>query len=658
MTVGCNIGCHGNQISQNILPGEKCPGEKKLYTCPKEVHLSQFTGGKLPGRKKVEHLKSDDSALFSQLRRRRRRPLLICKYAHDYCHIYYLKAKINDSRGNKAEMFAKLALQIQRHVQKSGTRKIINAQVLNDIIRGKLNGYELQLLLEKVGTNLDAPELAEILEFIRKDEAGFNQWLSQSRHTQRSVIETRESLPRSIGMMKQTNLKITTNSVAKLPKEIGQLVHLKWLIIDMPLLKNLPNEIGKCESLEHLHISNTAMKQMPMAIQWLKNLKDLKLVNNRLLQSIPQTIGSLRQLQQLEIINSPEIVVVPNSLYSARKLRLLTLDQLGVTKLPKGTGIWYNTMETLRLSRLNNMQGVPLIVFKLKKLTTLHLVAMRNIDRIPVEIRQLVNLETLDISHTPIRELVKEVGALPKLKLLIIGLNHVMLFLPPYITSKIKKYGGSLEIQVTLTRQEYTDWIKYEAKDSDFTADDIETKFKDMWLHYLTMVLADVYDTKLDSDGIPVFYTEANDLLNELVEQYEQSLVANDLPLTPEAHDDFFLLLDEWVDNDEYRPMSEEDMEKLNEERWFESERGQQVMAMFEKPWPPLYWVYGRKNNLAQRYANAIESIETEDLSSVIAIEFRTERDSHVFSDELIESYISAINETLAAIHGEQAIVQ
>ena len=88
MTLGCNIGCHGNQISQNILPGENSPGEKKKVEHLKSDDSALFSPGKfppvknnsaesslsfslfsprekLPGGKKVEHLKSDDSALFS-----------------------------------------------------------------------------------------------------------------------------------------------------------------------------------------------------------------------------------------------------------------------------------------------------------------------------------------------------------------------------------------------------------------------------------------------------------------------------------------------------------------------------------------------------------------------------------------------------------------
>jgi len=65
-----------------------------------------------------------------------------------------------------------------------------------------------------------------------------------------------------------------------LPKNIGNLIHLRELKLDTNDLRELPDEIGKLHSLERLSLSNNFLSNLPDSIVNMKNLKCLHLTNN------------------------------------------------------------------------------------------------------------------------------------------------------------------------------------------------------------------------------------------------------------------------------------------------------------------------------------------------------------------------------------------
>jgi Leucine-rich repeat (LRR) protein len=89
-----------------------------------------------------------------------------------------------------------------------------------------------------------------------------------------------------------------------LPKEIGNLVNLKILILSDNNLTTLPNEIGNLENLTELDLENNKLTTLPNNIGNLVNLKDLALNNNEL-ETLPEGMLILKKnLKRIDVLNN------------------------------------------------------------------------------------------------------------------------------------------------------------------------------------------------------------------------------------------------------------------------------------------------------------------------------------------------------------------
>ncbi|MCP4570005.1 MAG: hypothetical protein GY841_20685 [FCB group bacterium] len=95
-----------------------------------------------------------------------------------------------------------------------------------------------------------------------------------------------------------TTLDLSDIGLTALPPEIGQLTHLKRLVLSENKLTELPSEIGQLTALEVLNLSNKSyldhnneLTTLPTEIGQLTNLKELNLAKNRL-----DSIGNSRMV--------------------------------------------------------------------------------------------------------------------------------------------------------------------------------------------------------------------------------------------------------------------------------------------------------------------------------------------------------------------------
>ena len=124
-----------------------------------------------------------------------------------------------------------------------------------------------------------------------------------------------------------------------LPKEVGNLFHLKYLSLKDTNLKALPKSIGKVHNLQTLDLGHTSVCELPIEINKLQNLRHLfansykfKLehgLNTLGGVRIPDGVGQLEDLQTLVLVEAyPGGSDLVKELEKLRQLRWLGISKL------------------------------------------------------------------------------------------------------------------------------------------------------------------------------------------------------------------------------------------------------------------------------------------------------------------------------------------
>lgn len=219
---------------------------------------------------------------------------------------------------------------------------------------------------------------------------------------------------------KDNELDLGGLGLTELPREVGELRHLRKLVLSFDLearsennLSFLPIEIGKLTNLIELDLSFNSLSHFPIEILKLLNLEILNL-------------------------NGLGLLEIPKDIEKLIKLKKLDLSSNVLSKLPLEFEKLIN-LEELSLS-MNEFAEFPLEIVKLSNLRRLSL-DENQIKKIPKEIRNLKKLERLDFSHNVINEIPKEINGLKKLEFLSFKSNEI---------TKIPKELGKLKNLRTL----------------------------------------------------------------------------------------------------------------------------------------------------------------------------------------------------------------
>ena len=192
---------------------------------------------------------------------------------------------------------------------------------------------------------------------------------------------------------KLTSLNICENRCKEeqisIPNSIKNLKLLTYLDMSYCNLKDIPACIGELKNLEYLNLENNEIETIDPAVGGLSNLATLNLSHNKNLSAIPQTSGNLENLEVLNLNGCKNITEISDNLSKLKQLKTIELSGTQIEKIDF----------VYEMTQLENLQ-----LFQTK------------VNELSAKIKQLSNLEVLDIRLTSIASLPSEIGALHKLK--------------------------------------------------------------------------------------------------------------------------------------------------------------------------------------------------------------------------------------------------
>ena len=241
------------------------------------------------------------------------------------------------------------------------------------------------------------------------------------------------------GCIERMNL-IQNGLSGSLPTEIGEVLNLKWLVLDSnQLIGPIPTSIGNLTNLEVLSLGfNQFSGSIPTVIQKLTNLKQLFLLNNQLSGNIPASLSSLTNLEELFLDDNQLNGSIPNGLGQLSKLRILHLYRNQLTEaIPASIGNLSN-LEELRLDENQINGSLPDELGQLLNMRILdvHLNSLTGI--IPESFGDLLNIEELRLDFNQLFGVIPgSLGNLKKAKAFVLRVNQ--------LTGQIPNSLGNLE---------------------------------------------------------------------------------------------------------------------------------------------------------------------------------------------------------------------
>ena len=199
------------------------------------------------------------------------------------------------------------------------------------------------------------------------------------------------SIPESMGELKSLNyLDISGCNIVEIPASIGELKNLEYLNLTNSKIDSVDPAIGKLTKLVALNFaSNWDLNAIPETIGNLENLETLNLNGCKNLSTIPETIGDLQKLEVLNLYDCKNIIEISDNLSKLKQLKTIELSYTQIEKID--------------------------FVYEMTQLENLKLFSTK-VNELDPKIKQLSNLEVLDIGLTSITSLPTEIGALLKLK--------------------------------------------------------------------------------------------------------------------------------------------------------------------------------------------------------------------------------------------------
>lgn len=206
-----------------------------------------------------------------------------------------------------------------------------------------------------------------------------------------------EEIPAEIGkLIWLEKLDLESAGIKSLPKEIGLLTNLRELNLLDNRLETLPREIGALTSLEYLNLSaNHQVKVLPLEFANLVNLRQLDFDDNNF-GYFPFAITKLTKLEVLYIMGN-QIEYLPAEIGNLLQLEELDININMLTSLPAEFGALIN-LKTLDISR-NDFLDLPDELFELSNLEVLY-AGENHINFINPEISRLKKLKYLNLGNS------------------------------------------------------------------------------------------------------------------------------------------------------------------------------------------------------------------------------------------------------------------
>lgn len=195
-------------------------------------------------------------------------------------------------------------------------------------------------------------------------------------------------------------LKLGGNQLDSLPEDLKQhSTNLRYLDLWNNSLEGKLEGIADLESLETLVLSHNKLEYYPGSIDNLTNLKLLDLSYNPDIKKLDLTNSQKPNLKILDLSYTGlvEFLFGSNSFDSLIKLNL---DGNKLKMLPDSIG----TVKSLKILYLsnNNLDTISPSIGSLNELTKLYLYNNKKLTDLPIEIKKLKKLKTLDLRNTQI----------------------------------------------------------------------------------------------------------------------------------------------------------------------------------------------------------------------------------------------------------------
>ncbi|GLT42375.1 hypothetical protein SLA2020_163770 [Shorea laevis] len=134
-----------------------------------------------------------------------------------------------------------------------------------------------------------------------------------------------DTIPKEIGnLIHLRHINLTGSKIKGLPRSLCELHNLQYLNLDnSESLENLPDEIGNLINLRHINFSGSKINGLPGSLCKLHNLRYLNLNNCKALENLPNQIGKLIKLIHLGTLHCDRLACYPKSARRLTNLRQL-----------------------------------------------------------------------------------------------------------------------------------------------------------------------------------------------------------------------------------------------------------------------------------------------------------------------------------------------
>lgn len=205
-----------------------------------------------------------------------------------------------------------------------------------------------------------------------------------------------------VDILKLKNLRyldLSGNEITEFPDQIGVLKKLRVLNLERNNIKAAPEQIGLLTELRLLNFGQNQLETLPHKIKALDNLQYLLIADNKLNGTLLPEIGALNNLEILDLSKN-KINRFPPEIGNLKKLKTLKASRNRLDELPESFVMLQNIQQLdLQDNRLNNF---PEVISNLCNLELLDLSHNKNLSKVSPQIKDLEQLQMLDLTSTPI----------------------------------------------------------------------------------------------------------------------------------------------------------------------------------------------------------------------------------------------------------------
>ena len=203
-----------------------------------------------------------------------------------------------------------------------------------------------------------------------------------------------EELPESFGLLTRLKkLRLSHNSISRLPNSFGNLESLCFLYLEQNCLSDLPESFGSLPNLTQVNLSTNNLTTIPKALRNCNQMECINLGSNYLKFDREKFPSEWRALEILSL-EGCRLKELSQSIDQLTNLKALVLKDNDLRALPDMKDLV--DLNYLQLSN-NPLVEIPTTLLTLKKLETLVLMSCR-LNRLPDWLGKLRNLKRLYVN--------------------------------------------------------------------------------------------------------------------------------------------------------------------------------------------------------------------------------------------------------------------